>query len=64
VINPQHEAAKQALANVGNEERIVVAPAGSLEAMERYLKLMQDQGQKPVWSDQRLAELRTKAAKQ
>jgi tetratricopeptide (TPR) repeat protein len=37
---------------------------GSLEAMERYLKLMQDQGQKPVWSDQRLAELRTKAAKQ
>jgi tetratricopeptide (TPR) repeat protein len=37
---------------------------GSLEAMENYLKLMQDQGQKPVWSDQRLAELRTKAAKQ
>jgi tetratricopeptide (TPR) repeat protein len=37
---------------------------GSLEAMERYLKLMQDQGQKPVWSDERLAELRTKAAKQ
>lgn len=37
---------------------------GSLEAMERYLKLMQDQGQKPDWSDQRLAELRTKAAKQ
>jgi len=37
---------------------------GSLEAMENYLKLMQDQGQKPVWSDQRLAELRTKASKQ
>jgi tetratricopeptide (TPR) repeat protein len=37
---------------------------GSLEAMENYLKLMQDQGQKPTWSDQRLAELRTKAAKQ
>lgn len=37
---------------------------GSLEAMERYLKLMEDQGQKPAWSDERLAELRTKAAKQ
>lgn len=37
---------------------------GSLEAMERYLKLMQDQGQKPAWSDERLAELRIKAAKQ
>lgn len=37
---------------------------GSLEAMERYLKLMQDQGQKPVWSDERLSELRSKAAKQ
>jgi tetratricopeptide (TPR) repeat protein len=37
---------------------------GSLEAMERYLKLMEDQGQKPVWSDERLAELRTKAGKQ
>jgi len=37
---------------------------GSLEAMERYLKLMQEQGQKPVWSDERLAELKTKAAKQ
>jgi tetratricopeptide (TPR) repeat protein len=37
---------------------------GSLEAMENYLRLMQDLGQKPVWSDQRLAELRTKAAKQ
>ena len=37
---------------------------GSLEAMELYLKLMQEQGQKPAWSDERLAELRTKAAKQ
>jgi tetratricopeptide (TPR) repeat protein len=35
---------------------------GSLDAMERYLKLMQDQ--KPVWFDERLAELRTKASKQ
>ena len=32
--------------------------------MERYVKLMQDQGQRPDWSDKRLAELRTKAAKQ
>lgn len=37
---------------------------GSLEVMERYVKLMQDQGQRPDWSDERLAELRTKAAKQ
>ena len=37
---------------------------GSLEAMERYLKVMQDQGLKPAWSDERMAELRTKAAKQ
>ena len=37
---------------------------GSLEAMERYLKVMQQQGLKPVWSDERMAELRTKAAKQ
>jgi len=37
---------------------------GSLEAMERYIKLMQEQGQKPNWSDERLSELRTKAAKQ
>jgi len=37
---------------------------GSLDAMERYIKLMQDQGQKPNWSDERLSELRTKAAKQ
>lgn len=37
---------------------------GSLEVMERYVKLMQDQGQKPEWCDERLADLRTKAAKQ
>jgi len=37
---------------------------GSLDAMERYLKLMQDEGQKPAWSNERLAELRTKASKQ
>jgi tetratricopeptide (TPR) repeat protein len=37
---------------------------GSLEAMEQYLKLMEQQGAKPAWSDERLAELRTKAAKQ
>ena len=37
---------------------------GSLEATERYLKLMHEQGQKPEWSDERLAELRTKASKQ
>jgi len=37
---------------------------GSLEAMERYVKLMQDQGQRPSWSDERLADLRTKAGKQ
>ena len=37
---------------------------GSLDAMERYIKLMQDQGQRPSWSDERLSELRTKAAKQ
>ena len=37
---------------------------GSLEAMEQYLKLMEKQGEKPAWSDERLAELRNKAAKQ
>ena len=37
---------------------------GSLEATERYLKLMHEQGQKHEWSDERLAELRTKASKQ
>lgn len=33
---------------------------GALDALERYLTLMQEQGQKPTWSDQRLAELRAK----
>jgi tetratricopeptide (TPR) repeat protein len=37
---------------------------GSLEAMEQYLNLMEKQGEKPTWSNERLAELRTKAAKQ
>ena len=37
---------------------------GSLVAMEQYLRLMEQQGEKPTWSDERLAELRTKAAKQ
>ncbi|HKN81826.1 MAG TPA: tetratricopeptide repeat protein [Pyrinomonadaceae bacterium] len=34
---------------------------GALDAMEQYLKLMQAQGQKPAWTDERLAELRSKA---
>lgn len=34
---------------------------GALESMERYLKLMPPQGEKPYWSDERLAELRRKA---
>jgi len=37
---------------------------GSLEAMENYLKVVQGQGLKPIWSDQRIAELRSKATKQ
>jgi tetratricopeptide (TPR) repeat protein len=37
---------------------------GSLEAMESYTKVMQEHGQKPSWSDERLAELRSKATKQ
>lgn len=37
---------------------------GSLDAMEQYLNMMAKQGEKPAWSDERLAELRTKAAKQ
>ena len=37
---------------------------GSLEAMERYVKVVQEEGQKPAWTDERLAELRTKAAAQ
>jgi len=34
---------------------------GALESLERYLALVQQQGVKPAWSDQRLAELRAKA---
>ena len=33
---------------------------GSLDALERYIATMQERGQKPAWSDQRLAELRSK----
>ena len=33
---------------------------GAVEAMERYVTLMQQQGLKPVWGDERLAELRAK----
>ena len=34
---------------------------GALDALERYLAQMQEHGQKPTWSDHRLAELRAKA---
>lgn len=34
---------------------------GALEAMEQYVSSFQKQGQKPVWFDDRLAELRRKA---
>ena len=37
---------------------------GSLEAMENYSKLMREQGQQTSWSEQRIAELRSKATKQ
>ena len=30
---------------------------GALEAMERYVTLMQQQGLKPIWGDELLAEL-------
>ena len=33
---------------------------GALEAMERYASLVQQQGQKPSWCDERLAQLRAK----
>lgn len=33
---------------------------GALEAMESYVTLMQQQGLKPVWGDERIAELRAK----
>ena len=34
---------------------------GALEAMERYAVVVQQQGQKPSWCDERLAQLRAKA---
>ena len=34
---------------------------GALEAMERYVSLVQQQGEKPAWCDERLAALRAKA---
>ena len=34
---------------------------GALEAMERYVTVVQQQGEKPAWSDERLAALRAKA---
>lgn len=34
---------------------------GALEAMERYVTMVQQQGEKPVWCDERLAALRAKA---
>ena len=34
---------------------------GALEAMERYVAAQQQQGQKPTWCDERLAQLRAKA---
>ena len=34
---------------------------GALDALERYLAQVQEHGQKPTWSDQRLTELRAKA---
>jgi hypothetical protein len=34
---------------------------GAVEAMERYVSLAEQQGLKPSWCDQRLAELRAKA---
>jgi tetratricopeptide (TPR) repeat protein len=36
----------------------------SLEAMESVSKVMQERGEKPSWSDERIAELRSKASKQ
>ena len=34
---------------------------GALEAMERYVTIVQQQGEKPSWCDERLAQLRAKA---
>jgi tetratricopeptide (TPR) repeat protein len=36
---------------------------GALEAMEKFMTLVQSQNQKPAWADDHLAELRSKAAK-
>lgn len=36
---------------------------GALEAMEKFMTLVQSQNQKPAWADDRLAELRSKATK-
>src|SRR5215212_7606608 len=35
---------------------------GALEALEKFVTMMESQGEKPSWSDERLAELRSKAA--
>jgi tetratricopeptide (TPR) repeat protein len=35
---------------------------GALEALEKFVSLMESQSQKPAWSDERLKELRHKAA--
>ena len=37
---------------------------GSLEAMENYSKLMRERGQDSSWSEERIANLRSKATKQ
>jgi tetratricopeptide (TPR) repeat protein len=34
---------------------------GALEAMEKFVTLMESQGQKPTWAEERLKELKTKA---
>src|SRR5262249_55564634 len=34
---------------------------GALEALERYVALMEQRGKRPGWSDQQLADLRAKA---
>lgn len=36
---------------------------GALEAMEKFMTLVQSQNQKPAWADDRLAELRSKVQK-
>lgn len=37
---------------------------GALAAVEQYLKVISEQGEKPAWSNERLAELRRKAGQQ